>query len=323
MKSPTAIPVTLRGLTLGIAAGLGVACLCTALGSWWWVFGLLEHFRLQLCVLLVASMAAALALRMRRTAVLQAFLGVWAALPVLPYALPLGSDPPPEGGTGRPMRLLLANVHTANTRHGDVRAMVREAAPDVFVALEVNERWIEELDALRQVLPHAVLEPRPDNFGIALYSRHPFAGKRVAFLGEAGIPTLVTSLDLGGGATLTVVAAHPLPSASRHLVRMRDEVLGEVARIVQRTPGPTVLLGDLNCTPWAPPLRALREHTGLRDASTGRGIQATFPWPLLPLMIPIDHCLVSGDLHVLACGTGPPVGSDHLPVVVDVALPPR
>ena len=40
-------------------------------------------------------------------------------------------------------------------------------------------------------------------------------------------------------------------------------------------------------------------------------------WPAWPLALPqvaLDHILVSGELAVAAAGTGPAVGSDHLPV---------
>jgi endonuclease/exonuclease/phosphatase (EEP) superfamily protein YafD len=38
--------------------------------------------------------------------------------------------------------------------------------------------------------------------------------------------------------------------------------------------------------------------------------------------IPLDHCLVSSGLDVLDKRLGPQVGSDHLPVVIELQIPP-
>jgi endonuclease/exonuclease/phosphatase family metal-dependent hydrolase len=38
-------------------------------------------------------------------------------------------------------------------------------------------------------------------------------------------------------------------------------------------------------------------------------------------MIPIDHCLVSPDIDVLRMRTGRNIGSDHLPIIVDMTIP--
>jgi endonuclease/exonuclease/phosphatase (EEP) superfamily protein YafD len=39
-----------------------------------------------------------------------------------------------------------------------------------------------------------------------------------------------------------------------------------------------------------------------------------------PLKLPVDHCLVSPDLTVLGVEHGPALGSDHLPLVVRLAV---
>jgi endonuclease/exonuclease/phosphatase (EEP) superfamily protein YafD len=39
------------------------------------------------------------------------------------------------------------------------------------------------------------------------------------------------------------------------------------------------------------------------------------------LMIPIDHCLVSPQIRVTGMRTGRAIGSDHLPIIVDMMVP--
>ncbi|WP_421656253.1 hypothetical protein [Leptothermofonsia sp. ETS-13] len=38
------------------------------------------------------------------------------------------------------------------------------------------------------------------------------------------------------------------------------------------------------------------------------------------IAIPIDHCLISPELTVTGIWTGPNVGSDHLPLITDLAI---
>ena len=76
--------------------------------------------------------------------------------------------------------------------------------------------------------------------------------------------------------------------------------------------GPLVLAGDLNTSPWSNAFRKLRAVAGLAPAST---LMPTWPaWPVALPQVALDHIFVSPELAVAAAGTGPAVGSDHLPV---------
>jgi endonuclease/exonuclease/phosphatase family metal-dependent hydrolase len=77
---------------------------------------------------------------------------------------------------------------------------------------------------------------------------------------------------------------------------------------------PTVVCGDLNCTPWSRPFRRLARH--LRPVASPRS------WPSPLPIIPLDHILIRGDLSVVRSGLwrGPGVrrASDHLPVFAEL-----
>jgi len=62
------------------------------------------------------------------------------------------------------------------------------------------------------------------------------------------------------------------------------------------------------------------DDSGLRDSSRGFGVQPSWP-AMMPLFYtPIDHCLVSENVVIHGRQTGPDLGSDHLPVVVEFSL---
>jgi endonuclease/exonuclease/phosphatase (EEP) superfamily protein YafD len=60
----------------------------------------------------------------------------------------------------------------------------------------------------------------------------------------------------------------------------------------------------------------------LRDSQLGFGVQPSFPTFSWAIRIPIDHCLVSPEVVVLDRKLAPSVGSDHFPVMVELALKP-
>jgi endonuclease/exonuclease/phosphatase (EEP) superfamily protein YafD len=80
-------------------------------------------------------------------------------------------------------------------------------------------------------------------------------------------------------------------------------------------------MGDLNATPWSRPFVHLVESSGLCDTRAGFGVQASFPAASWLLRIPIDHVLASCGIGVQSRRIGRDVGSDHLPVIVDLVVP--
>ena len=64
------------------------------------------------------------------------------------------------------------------------------------------------------------------------------------------------------------------------------------------------------------------ERTKLVNVRMGFGLLPSWPtfvffkW----LMLPLDHCLVSDDIRVADARTGEPIGSDHLPLIVETRI---
>lgn len=220
------------------------------------------------------------------------------------------------------LRLLLSNVQYQNINYSALLKLAREEQPDVLVAQEVTKEWCRELLALAALLPHRVAVPGALGAGITLLSRFPFDHSEVIFNEEHQRPGIVVRMTFGGQ-HFSLLTMHTHAPLRRFHFGYRNALLAAAARVIRRLPTPVILLGDLNTSPWSPYFAALLRATKLREARRGFGVLTTWPvWLRLPfLMLPIDHCLVSHDINVIQMRTGPDIGSDHLPVIIDLALP--
>ncbi len=287
-----------------------VAGMVGILADFWWVLGLFAHFRAQYAAVLLLCAAAAWGLRRRLAA------GAFAALAGLNLAFLWPLLAPPPAGPTPALRVMLANVHRANGNHRLLPAAVRQYRPDVLVLLEVDDGWLRDLAGLRAAYPYRIARPRDDNFGIALFSRRPLRRPRLLHLGTP-LPTVAAEVD-AGGRLLTVLGTHPPPALSARLARLQSHQFDELARFTATSALPVLLVGDLNTTPWSGAFRRLVQRGRLANGARGRRVLMTWPTVAPPLAIPIDHALHTAPLAVTGFRTGPSIGSDHYPIVVDV-----
>jgi endonuclease/exonuclease/phosphatase (EEP) superfamily protein YafD len=302
--------ITATGAILATASFLAV------LGRFWWLLDLFSHFRVQYFLGLAA---VALVLIFRHRYKVPAFFGVL-AIANLCTIVPLyfGRDPQPTG-VSRSYRSLLMNVNTESGVPGKVAQIIKQLDPDFLALEEVNDQWLSTLSATLAAYPYSKTMPREDNFGIAIYSKYPLVRGEIRQVGEADIPSAIAELQLPEG-LLTVIATHPLPPGGRENARLRDDQLARLPETVKQASSPVLLVGDLNATPWCSHFKRLLSQSGLRDSSQGRGVLGTWPTCMPIFLIPIDHCLHTAGIHVTRRATGPKVGSDHYPVVVDFVL---
>jgi endonuclease/exonuclease/phosphatase (EEP) superfamily protein YafD len=304
---------------LGLLTGLVVlASVLGYLGPLWWPFENLGVFALQYALALIV---AAMVWLVRRRWWASGGLLALALLQAVPVARLSLANTVPAAGTDPEarLRLVLLNVHTDNREHDRVVRFLAESGADAVLLEEVNDRWVEALRPLHDRYPHRTVEPRADNFGIALFSRRAPVSSRVRYFGDAGVPSIVAQLKLAGG-ELTLVGTHPVPPVNGQYVGWRNRQVEDMANFCGRATGPLVIAGDLNMTERSPGFRTLLRDGRLHDSRLGFGVHATWPVQLPMFLIPLDHCLVSREVAVLDRRVGPAVGSDHYPVVVDLAL---
>jgi endonuclease/exonuclease/phosphatase (EEP) superfamily protein YafD len=280
-----------------------------------WPLTLVEHFRVQHVV--IGIVVAGVCMLHRR--------GRWLArvdvvlLATLTHLLWLVPDltaarrPLPAGSS---LRVMLLNVHMSGTSYTSVRRLIDDVAPDVIALIETDARWLRAL--VPSLASFSSFEyPASNGFGLALDTRGPLH-PQVRFLGV--FPSIVGTFE-HAGRSISIIVTHPVPQVLRKTITMHEQQLARVGAYARSMTAPTLILGDLNTTPWSAEFRRLVEVGGLCDTRAGFGLQATFPAWLFAMRIPLDHVLVSCSVGVRDRRVERDVGSDHLPVVVDLVVP--
>ena len=307
----------LAAWAMAAAGGLAACMLGARLGHLDWRLDLLSHFHVQYAGLaLVGTLVSALA-GWRRIAAFGGLLTLYAGFQVAP--LVLHDQGPPAAGA--PVRVAVLNVKTSNRRFDAAAAWLDACDPDVAVIEEVDADWIEALE--KGLEGHRRLPTdtaRNDNFGIAVFVRSGLTHEALEVHPTAqGLPWIETVIA-GPDGPLRVFALHTIPPMSSGAHRARNQQIEDVLARAARSAEPALALGDLNATIWSTALRGPLARAPLRPAGLGAGLRGSWPAALrVTGGILIDHVLVDDRLTVLDHRIGPPLGSDHLGVVVEVA----
>lgn len=323
---PTPSPASTRrvGFAGLLESVLLLASLATAAswaGSWYWLCELTSHFRVQLTVVFGVLLLVHLVVQRRRLALMLCVVGLVAnAGPVLWAIRPTGRLPHPHDVR---LRVLSVNVHTANRDFAKVRAAIETSGPDMLVLQEVDDRWMSELAPLEPLFPHRLDQPRDDNFGLAVWSRHPIQSSEILEFAEVEVPALAVTVVVAGS-PVRVLAVHLLPPGDAEYADARNRQLRAVAGWTRTQQGPLVVVGDFNATPWSPFFQDFLRHSRVGSGASTWSLNPTWPAGGLGtvlLRIPLDHCLVSPELAVFGRQVGPDIGSDHFPLQTDLAIP--
>jgi endonuclease/exonuclease/phosphatase (EEP) superfamily protein YafD len=290
-----ALPLLFRILPLAEAAPWSTLLWLLDLAAHWqWLFALL--------LVVLCTVIGLAAHRDRRWWALipLAAAPLWTASPMLPDA---GANDLPE------LTVVVANVHAGNRDPRPLLDWLATAPADVVVLLELSPAYAEALVGAAPGYPHRELLPDDSPFGIGLLSRRPLAGFETHASAD-DIPFLLAMLDTPQGPA-RLIAVHPMPPLQPHWRHERDLLLEVAARDSRELP--TLVVGDLNATPWStallsPRTQALRRTTGF--APTWR------PFGGRVFGLPIDHVLASPHWRRVSASHGPDIGSDHLPIRV-------
>ncbi len=298
---------------------IGLISLAGFFGRWWWVLDLATSFRPQFAAALLAGGAVLLLRSWPRLGWVILALGVINLAYVAPFFWGK-QDIPAASPT---IRVVSFNVQGQNEQYEQVIEFLTEVDADVVFLHEANRLWEEAFSEALAGGRLAYLQhrSRPDHliFSTLTLTRGP--PREVVSHGWAEREARAMEVVVGLGETsVTMLGIHPLAPTNSRRAALRDAQFEFVADWVRRAKGPTVVVGDFNATPWSHVFRPLT-GAGLRNSQRGFGLAPSFPVDGSFLTrVPIDHLLHSSHLAVSDRWLGPDLGSDHFPLVVDMAL---
>jgi endonuclease/exonuclease/phosphatase (EEP) superfamily protein YafD len=305
-------------IVLVIITAIAVFC---STGGWAYWLERFSHFQLQYWLMAAGLTLVLLVLRQPKPLLIGLFCLTLLSANIVTWYLPsLGQTTPL-------VKVMFANVWIYNRRYEDVLAAVRAEQPDIVGFTELDGPWVQQLDRLKDVFPYRT-EHRDST---VLYSKINLTGTEIIDRDPRFPDTVIVRNLPKAGEKFTVVVTHPQSPRNEAVFRERNAFLERLATYLSKSPDNLIVIGDFNVSLWSPYYRKFVEQTRLINARQGFGIYPTWtniqirqlPDFLQPfLSIPIDHVFTrSGNVKLRATSfhTAPDVGSDHLPIVAEIA----
>lgn len=281
-----------------------------------WPGPLLALFRPQLTLALLLSVGVALLVGPR----LFALPGVAVAGLGVALLVPAFRDPePPLPAAGQPVvKMVALNLWRRNDDANAVRELIEREDPDVLALTELTPAWVKALAPVLREYPLHASSPDVHASGVGVFGRARLRAPDVVRLVEGGRPVVEALVDLPDGEDAHLLVVHATSALLPGDVDAHERDLAAIAAWARRHGPRAAVCGDLNAAPWMRSLRDLRRD-GRLGATLPGGLFAG-SWPAFlprPLRVAIDGCLVGSGLRARA-EVGPRVGSDHLPVVIEL-----
>lgn len=303
------------------AVVLAAVSLAAFAGRWVWWLDILANFRAQYVVGLILLGLIVLMSKWRRIGY-----GVLTVAAInLVFVLPLYAGSPGQAVPDLPsLRVMSFNLLSTNQNYSEVIEYIRSVDPDLVLLYEASRPW--EVAVESAGLDYEVIRPRSDNliFGTLVMVR----GEEVEAISYGFAESQPRAVSIkyrptGWPEGINVLSTHPLAPTEERRAKLRDAQLEFAADWASGQEGAFMVVGDFNATPWSWPFRNLMASAPLRNSQLGFGLQPSFPsTSAFLLRVPIDHLLQSDSLSVVDRRLGPPMGSDHFPLVVDLQFVP-
>jgi endonuclease/exonuclease/phosphatase (EEP) superfamily protein YafD len=214
--------------------------------------------------------------------------------------------------------VLLFNVWWRNQHLDRLVQMVRRENPDIVVLLEATPRLRSAMKPLEAIYPYHLDCVGNRGCDILIFSRSRLVPHSVKFTQDAEHSPVLSVTTENAGCRMMMLATHmtrPFPNRPYEAQRAQAE---EIGSDVAAWHGAKLVVGDFNGAPWGTVMRTISSRGNVEILTGGGGT-----WPsFLPqqLRIPVDHMLVGPGLSFISRRLLERIGSDHVPVLAEIAV---
>jgi len=279
---------------------------------------LFSHFRIQYAVCLaIVTVIFMVARRAKLAAAFAVGTAINCAVIAALWVPPAKLLPVPKSTE---LSILDMNLYYGNVQYDRVSAEIAKYNPDVIVLEELSDKMLSQITGALVNYPYRAYTLRPDAWGIGVFSKYKLENV------HQNLANLPASFAMSAEVlictrSLTLIGVHTIPQLSLLAVDLDKKLVQRLTAFNSLHTSDAIMIGDFNATPWSQFFRELISTGKFIDSEQGFGLQPSWPVGILPLSLPIDHCVYTPDCRVLSRKIGDVVGSDHLPVFLRLSVP--
>ena len=305
----------LQFLYLGFIGAL-LLFILSLFNKYHWFLELCVHFRLQYALTFLVLGVVFFGFKKMKYAVVSLSLALVLMIQIIPNQITGFQEPLSEGASSS-LDVLSINLLSSNTHFKKVNTLVESLDPDILVLIEFTSFWEQHIDFSQ--FPFHIQSIREDNFGIGFYSKLPLDKKEIIDFTKSRFPFVHAGVRVDDD-VIHILAVHYENPVGARASEVRNFQMEETTRFLNTIQAPKLLIGDFNCTPYSYSYTSLLEKADLYDSRSRWTIGASWPTFFFPLMIPIDHAVISEELYAIDRKLLDTGGSDHKALFVSVGL---
>lgn len=216
------------------------------------------------------------------------------------------------------LRVMSFNIYYLNRELDQIAAEVARLDPDIVFLMEYSSDIQAAIEDQFEAYPYRLIDPSRYTMGVALFSKIPMDNGQI-HRGQATRIPIVEAHFLLDNRPFAFVGGHPWPPKPRWGKQHRAQFQAMIDVAAKIEGKPLIVAGDFNTAPWSFMVQRMTEEAAV-DLVRGRyDYQKTF-FVLPGVGLALDHLFVSDGWHVTRFFTGDRGGSDHQPLIIDLAL---
>ncbi|MCX2743218.1 endonuclease/exonuclease/phosphatase family protein [Mangrovivirga sp. M17] len=241
--------------------------------------------------------------------------------PIVPKKVP---DATTDNVEDDRISLVLMNVKMKNKNAQPIIDQIREIEPDLFLAMEVNQWWNDQLKVIEKEYPYSRKVLNELTYGMSLYSKFPFKKININYLQNKNVPSFESIITLDNGKDIRLYTIHPVPPIHfEHLPDnegQREIAMKKLGEKIENKELPTIVAGDINDVVWSYTDGLTGTNDKLLDVRIGRGFYNSFNAHNFLTRWPLDHVFVTKEFMLNKIERLPKTSSDHFGIYVELAL---